>query len=823
MKIFVLPRWFRNVSIVNKLYFVVGVMALLIAMELGVLVFSINTLSAVRSYVGAEGLWSKAQKDAIYNLQRYTRTNVEEDYEHYLSLLKIPLGDRVARLEMLKENPDNELMRNGLIQGGVHPDDVDGMIKLFRRFSSISYIHDAIVIWTKGDSMMQVFQNSADSLHTYMMAYGLYPHEELLKHLYRINDLNSQFTILENDFSATLAEGSRWLEGLILKILLSVALTVEISGLLLAIVISRNISKGLGVILKASEEVMQGNFAAKAFVFSEDEIGQLAVSFNRMTEELEWEVTSRKETEIEKSKAEFAKQLAEDAMKSKQQFLANMSHEIRTPMNSIVGFSNVILKTNLTEEQKEYMHAIKTSGDSLLVIINDILDLAKVDAGKFTFEQKPFNLFTSLDEMMKAFEPKIKEKNLEFTKVYDTSIPEVLEGDAVRLRQIIFNLIGNAIKFTSKGSIGINVRKKQENGKTVTVEFEVEDTGIGIPENVLEDIFNPFQQADSGTSKLYGGTGLGLSIVKKLVELQGGTVSVKSEVWKGSTFSFVLDFLKTTDRIQETNETIKKVETYVNNVKVLVVEDLILNQRLVQIILEDFGFTVDIADNGKIAIEKLQNKSYDVVLMDLQMPELNGFETSEYIRREMKSNIPIIALSADVTTADVDKAKAAGMNDYVSKPIDEKILYNKIVAIVKNPYLKEDINIETMEAKSETKRCTDMNYLLHRTKSNPKLIMEMITLYLEQTPPLVHAMKKGLKDKDWEVLHRAVHKLIPSFLIMGISPDMENIAKKVRDFTGMQNPPEEITAMVLQLEHVCLQACKELEWELKVLTNNRGL
>ena len=512
-----------------------------------------------------------------------------------------------------------------------------------------------------------------------------------------------------------------------------------------------------------------------------------------------------------KLKAESATRIAEDAVKAKQQFLSNMSHEIRTPMNAIIGFTKVVLKTDLTPKQQEYLTAIKLSGDALIVLINDILDLAKVDAGKMTFEQIPFKLKSSIASMLHLFETKIQEKNLELVKVYDKSIPEVLLGDPVRLHQVILNLVSNAVKFTTVGKITVSVRLLNEDDEKVTIEFAVKDTGIGIAENKIERIFDNFQQASSGTSRLYGGTGLGLAIVKQLIDPQGGSIRVKSKIDEGSVFSFTLPFWKTKEKAESEPEiTERNVET--RNIKVLVVEDMALNQLLMKTLLDDFGFERDIASNGKIAIKKLQTKSFDIILMDLQMPEMNGFEATEYIRNKLNSKIPIIALTADVTTVDLAKCRAVGMNDYIAKPVDERLLYSKIVGLVKKPELVKELKA-TKTKHPLRSRCIDLDYLIHRTKSDSKLMMEMISIYLEQTPPLVNAMKQSFHDKDWKTLHSVMHKMIPSFSIMGISSDFENMAKKIQEYAATQQQVDGIHDMILRLDTVCAQACRELEEE----------
>ncbi len=516
-----------------------------------------------------------------------------------------------------------------------------------------------------------------------------------------------------------------------------------------------------------------------------------------------------------KRKAESATFIAETAVKAKQQFLSNMSHEIRTPMNAIIGFTKVVLKTDLTTKQREYLTAIKLSGDSLIVLINDILDLAKVDSGKMIFEKIPFKLASSISAMLHLFDTKILEKNLILFKDYDDRIPIVLEGDPLRLHQIILNLLSNAVKFTTQGSITVSVQLVSEDEEKVKIKFAVADTGIGIAEDKLDKIFENFQQASSDTSRLYGGTGLGLAIVKQLIEPQGGSLTVTSTINEGSVFSFILDFNKT-DAEAELDSELLELKTEIKNIKVLVVEDIPLNQLLMKTVLEDFGFECDIAGNGKIAVEKIQDKTYDIILMDLQMPVMNGFEATEFIRNKINSDIPIIALTADVTTVDLAKCKLVGMDDYIAKPVDERVLYTKMIGLI-----NKKIDLKKAEVPYIVKKvkCINLDYLLQRTKSNPLLMMEMISIYLEQTPPLIRTMKRSLLEKDWHSLYSAVHKMIPSFSIMGINVDYENMAKKVQEFANFQQNSDGIPELVSKIEAVCNQACKELEVEYNLIKN----
>ncbi|MBC7640812.1 MAG: PAS domain S-box protein [Flavobacterium sp.] len=513
--------------------------------------------------------------------------------------------------------------------------------------------------------------------------------------------------------------------------------------------------------------------------------------------------------------AEKAQETAQNAVDSKQQFLSNMSHEIRTPMNAIIGFTKVILKTDLTIKQKEYLNAIKTSGDSMIVLINDILDLAKVNSGKMVFDENPFKLSLSIQAMLHLFETKVQEKNIELKIDYDNSIPDILVGDAVKLNQIILNLVGNAVKFTFAGKIVVEVKMIEENQEKVKIQFSVTDTGIGIEADKLDSVFENFQQAHSISSRLYGGTGLGLAIVKQLVETQNGTINVISEIEVGSTFTFVLDFKKT-DVATVLEAEIQELDSDIKDIKVLVVEDMQLNQLLMKTLLDDFGFESEFAANGQIAVDKLAENHYDVVLMDIQMPVMNGYAATDFIRNKLKLSIPIIALTADVTSLDIEKCKSIGMDDYLAKPVDERLLYSKLVGILKKPSIVIE-HVTKNGIETEKIKSIDLNYLMQITKSNPKLMSDIISVYLEQTPQILQTIKKSRQEKDWSTLYAAIHKIIPSFSIMGIDTNIHKVALKIQEIAKNLEMSDELDDLINQLDIVCNQACEELIVELKVL------
>jgi PAS domain S-box-containing protein len=519
----------------------------------------------------------------------------------------------------------------------------------------------------------------------------------------------------------------------------------------------------------------------------------------------------------EKKKTEFrlvhAKDIAEQSAKVKEQFLANMSHEIRTPMNSIIGFTELLMKSKLNSDQQDSVNAIRQAGDNLTVIINDILDFSKIEAGKLNIEHTLFSFPEVIKTVKSLFTQKAQQKNVKLIFNIDHKIPEVLVGDAVRLDQVLINLVSNAMKFTSKGWIEVSAELKSIAEKRCIIQFKVEDTGIGIPKDKLEMVFQSFTQASSDTTRKYGGTGLGLTIVDQLVKLMGGTLNLKSNEGTGTLFRFTLEFEKGSEEdIVLINKVITPDEdASLKGMKILLCEDNEMNQRLVdKIISKQWNANLDIAPNGKAGFELFKKNDYNIILMDVQMPEMDGFETTRRIRKyrdKEKAQVPIMAMTADALVEERKKCFEAGMNDYLSKPFKQGDLLHKILTLTSNN------NTGNISEKYHSDSFVNTQSLKELTGGDDTFMAEMIEIYLRNTPVMLKEMKSSFKKHDFEKLKRTAHKIKSSFGMMGMNEPLQ-IADEIELFDEKSNNQNLLKAKLDRLAELVSGSEKELKREL---------
>lgn len=501
--------------------------------------------------------------------------------------------------------------------------------------------------------------------------------------------------------------------------------------------------------------------------------------------------------------------------KAKEQFLANISHEIRTPINGIAGMANLLGQNPSPEERESYLNAIRHSAENLKVIITDILDLAAIESGKLKFEHIAFNLKDLLPSLVNTFTYQAKEKNLQVKYSIEEKLNKILLGDPVRLNQILINLISNAVKFTHQGSISIQCTEAKEHRGTSWVKLEVSDTGVGIPEEKLHTIFESFSQADASVTRRYGGTGLGLTIVKQLVELQEGKIHVNSTEHVGSTFSVIIPYeigkVKTITQFTRPAKNLKDINT--SQLNVLLVEDNDINRLYAKSILKNWQCFIDVAENGLVAIEKVKNNYYDVVLMDIQMPVLDGYEATKAIRSmHQNGKLPIIALTANATQRDVEKCLDAGMNDYLPKPFTPEDLYHKLF---KDLRIRPSSRHKSDHPQKPSSNTYNLDYLRSVSGNNVEFIQEMIGTFLQTLPNILDEMENAANIGAWEKLSRLAHQIKPSFTLMGLDV-LRSKLLLIEEHGKSGKHTEELPNVLADFIHRCQTVMNDLSREVEV-------
>ncbi|MGZ3727500.1 MAG: response regulator, partial [Pseudobdellovibrio sp.] len=543
--------------------------------------------------------------------------------------------------------------------------DVDGMINLILNYHSVSYLARSIEAWIEADQIIDEVLKVENQIHTaILLTPKNQPLQQQQEFLQTISNLNVRVTVLADRFTFSLGEASRWVEDTLFLALLCVILLVESTGLFFTFRFSQTLLRSLQELNSTAKKIGTGDLSPRAPVHSRDELGQLAASLNQMSSDLQ--------------ALSGEKHVAEEANQIKSLFLANMSHEIRTPLGAILGFVDLLKEKDLSEEKRsQYLNIISRTGDTLVTIINDILDLSKVEAGKLEMNKEVCSLKQLMADLQLLLKLRSDDKGILFSIQPQADAPEFIYTDPLRLRQILINIIGNSIKFTQVG--GVVVRYKAERDQLV---FEVQDTGPGLSEAEIAKLFKPFSQTDLSIRKNHGGTGLGLVLSRRLAQLLGGTVVLKeSIVGRGSLFSITIDYrvpehLQTKKLPIVENQDVHGPESLAGR-RILLVEDTVENQILISHILEKFAAEVSVVGNGQEALKVIRSQSFDIILMDMQMPVLDGYETTERLRNEGFAK-PIIGLTAHAMQEDLKKCIDVGCDEVLTKPVHQSVLIQTI-------------------------------------------------------------------------------------------------------------------------------------------------
>ena len=505
-----------------------------------------------------------------------------------------------------------------------------------------------------------------------------------------------------------------------------------------------------------------------------------------------------------------------EAVRVKENFLANMSHEIRTPVNAILGFTHLLERREFDNESKEYVQTIQKSGENLLAIVNDILDLSKIEAGMMRIESAPFNIRKLLEQIELMFKPKMIEKKLHFSIDVDETLPKILEGDGNRLTQILVNLVGNSLKFTATGSINIKITNSGENDNVVKTGIIVTDSGIGIEKEKLQHVFGRFQQAEDSVTRTYGGTGLGLSIVNDLVLLQNGNLYVESEKGVGTTFNIMIPYKISSSQLSQAflnTDAVSKTPVF-DKVNILVAEDNEINQSLLKHLFKSWNLSFDIANNGIEAVKKIIEKNYDLILMDVQMPVMDGYTATMEIRNKLKSDIPIIAMTAHAFSGEREKCIGYGMDDYISKPIREDELLG---LIKKYASIKSSDNVKKLIpsiSSGKAYKYINLQYMKEISRGNIDYEKTITEQFIDAIPNELHILEQSWHRYEVDRLRQSAHNMKTTVSVMGLNKLLENYL----DFLEYGDLDENTFYVnYSQLQFICNEALEETKQFYKTL------